>query len=202
MLAGAGLAALCGCQGLYFLMAKEPKKSVSAECDKLAGKLTAIVVWADQSTLDDDYAVRYRVADSLRYGLSRDVKGARFVDVREVTGYQERSGSDWEAESNAELAQRFKADYVLRVDLLEYTSRARDAREVRKGRVRATLSLYAAGGADAGTPVYSTEIMGSYPNDAKTDVLNLRDADILSGALQVFSEKAAQKFFDHQEAYP
>lgn len=197
---GAALLAV-GCQGMYFLMANEPKKKVAAEFDKLGGKTTAIIVWADQATLDEDFAARYRVADGLRYYVGRVVPQARFADIRDITDYQERSASDWEGESNVSLGQRFKSDYVLRVDLLEYTTRARDSREVRKGRVRATVAVYDVSAPADSHPVYATEIVASYPQDQKADVLNLRDIDIINGALQVFCDKVAAKFHDHEEAY-
>lgn len=191
---------LASCQSAYFLIAKEPKKKVAAECDKLTGKRVAIVVWTDQATLDEDYAARFRVADSIRYYLSRDVKDIKLVDIREVVDFQEQGGNDWESMTNAEMAQKFKADFVLRADVLEYTTRARDSREIRKGRVRATVAIHPSDGTND-APAYSTEIVASYPADAKTDVLNLSDTDIINGALRIFGEKVAQKFHEHEASY-
>src|SRR5262249_18285030 len=158
-----------------------PKKKVSAEFDKLDGKTTAIIVWADQATLDEDFAARYRVADTLRYNISKSIKGAKLVDIREITDYQETTGSDWEGKTNAELGKHFKADYVMRVDLLEYTTRARDAREVRKGRIRATISMFDMNKPNPDKAVYGTEISASWPPDTRTNILAASDADILSG---------------------
>src|SRR5262249_6470103 len=60
-LALAIVATAAGCQEQYFLMLKEPKKKVGAEFGKLEGKTSAIVVWCDQATLDQDPNARYRV---------------------------------------------------------------------------------------------------------------------------------------------
>lgn len=196
------LLALSSCQGAYFAaMLNEPKKKISAEFDKLSGKTVAIVVWADQATLDEDYAARYRTADAVRYYLSRDMKDVKLVDIREITRFQESSGNDWEGMTNAELGKEFKADFVLRIDLLEFTARARDSREVRKGRVRATVSVFDVNKPGSDRAVYGNEISASYPQDAKVDVMNASDASILNGALQIFGERVAQKFVEHEESY-
>ena len=197
----AGLCALAGCQASYFMMGKEPKKTVGAEFGKLEGKTTAIVVWCDQATLDTDAKARFRVADTVRYYMQRDIKKAKFANVREITEYQEQSGSDWEGLTNVELGKRFKADYVIRIDLVEYTARARDAREVLKGRVRATISVYDVEHAGGDRPVYTTEVAATYPQDGRTDTLNATDLDVINGALRSFGEKVSQKFFEHEEAY-
>ncbi len=190
------------CQNAYFLaMLNEPKKKIAPEFDKLGGKPVAIVVWADQATLDEDYAARYRTADAVRYHLTQKIKDAKLVDIREITRFQESSGNDWEGMTNAELGKEFKADFVLRVDLLEYTVRARDSREVRKGRVRATVSVYDVTKPGADHPVYGKEISAVYPPDGKTDVMNASDSSILNGALAIFGEKVAQKFVEHEESY-
>lgn len=190
-----------GCQGAYFLFPKEPKKKVTAEFDKLPGKNIALIVWADQATLDTDFAARYRTAEAVRYFLSRSVKGSKFVDLRDITDFQERSGTDWESLSNAELGRRFKADYVMRIDLLEYTPRARDAREVRKGQVRGGVSLFDVSQPGPDRSIYTTEVMASWPPTSNYDVLNYSDIDILNATLRVFGERLAQKFIEHEEAY-
>lgn len=195
------LIAQSGCQSAYFAMLKEPKKKIAAEFDKLSGKTVAIVVWADQATLDEDYAARYRTADAVRYFLSRDMKDVKLVDIREITRFQESSGNDWEGMTNAELGKEFKADFVLRIDLLEYTTRARDSREVRKGHVRATVSVYDVTKPGSDRAVYGTEVAAAYPTDAKVDIMNASDSSILNGALQIFGEKVAQKFVEHEESY-
>jgi len=200
-LALAIVATAAGCQEQYFLMLKEPKKKVGAEFGKLEGKTSAIVVWCDQATLDQDPNARYRVADTVRYYLARDIRKAKFVNVRDITDFQDKSGSDWEGMTNAELGKRFRADYVIRVDLVEYTARARDAREVRKGRIRATVSVFDVEGPSGERPVYSTDVTASYPQDSRTDVMNASDLDIINGALRAFGEKVAQKFHEHEESY-
>lgn len=184
------------------MMAKEPKRKVAAEYDKLAGKRVAIIVWADQATLDEDYAARYRVADAVRYYLKEGIKDVDLVDIRDITDFQEKSGSDWEGMSNVELGRKFKADRVVRIDLLEYTTRAPDAQSVRKGRVRASVAVYDVGRPAGDRAVFATEVTGSYPPEGrKIDVLSVGDVDILNGALRVFGEATARKFYEHEVSY-
>ncbi len=196
-----GLLFAGACQLPYFLMAKEPKRKVAAEFDKLEGKSAAVVVWCDQTTLDEDYAARHRTAEAVRYFLARQVKGVKLVDSREITEFQERSGSDWESMTNVELGRRFKADFLIRVDLLEYAAQVRDAHALRRSRVRATVAVYDVTRSPADRPVYTTEVVASYPEGQKTDVLDLSDVDMLNGAVRIFGERVAQKFHAHEVSY-
>jgi hypothetical protein len=196
-----GLLFAGACQLPYFLMAKEPKRKVAAEFDKLDGSTAAVVVWCDQATLDEDYAARHRTAEAVRYFLARHAKGAKLVDARVITDFQERSGSDWESMTNVDLGRRFKAEFVIRIDLLEYAAQVRDVQAVRRSRVRATVAVYDVARSPADRPVYTTEVVGSYPEGQKADVLDLSDVDMLNGAVRVFGERVAQKFHAHEVSY-
>jgi hypothetical protein len=188
-----------GCQSAYFLT-NNPTRKVSPEYDRLAEKMVAIVVWADPVTLDEDFAARFRVADAVRYHLQRGLPKLKLVDIREITEFQESSGLDWESMSNAAIGKRFKAGAVLRIDLLEYTTRARDSQAVRKGRIRASVSVYEVDRPD-NRPAYTTQITAVWPQEKRTDVLNRSDLDILNNTLAVLGEQLARKFHEHEVAY-
>lgn len=195
------LGSAAGCQLPYFMMAKEPKKQVLAEYDKFNAQRIAIIVWADQATLEEDYAARFRVADSVRYYLQEALPKLKPVDIRKIIDYQESEGTAWEGLTNVELGKRFDADGVLRVDLLDYTTRSHDERTIRLGRIRGTISVFDLTHPSPEKAVYSTEINAIYPEDSKTNVLNLSDIDILNGAAKKFGEILARKFYDHEESY-
>jgi hypothetical protein len=187
-----------GCQLAYFL-SPEQEKDVKAEYSKLGKQTVAVLVWADQSTLDEDPQVRQRISKAVAYYLKKNLPEAKFVASDEVAAMQ-RSSRQWEEMSTQELCEKLKCDLLFRIDLLEYTTRAADVKELRKGRVRATISLYE--GHLGGIPeaVYESEVVATYPPSSKHGVPDLEDADLLHETIEHFAEVTARKFYDHKES--
>jgi hypothetical protein len=185
---------------MYFLT-PEQGKPVKAEYTKIGSQTVGVIVWADRPTLDLDPKVRRRVCDAVVYDMKKHLPKARFVPVREVETLQERSGLDWEALTHEELCKRLKCDILLRVDLLEYTSRGSEARELRKGRVRATVHLYECNIGAGDSASYQTEVDASYPGPMEKRITDLSDAELLREAVTQFGQAVARKFYDHEVSY-
>jgi hypothetical protein len=193
------LVVLTGCQVAYFLNLEEDKE-VKAEYNKIGSRAVAVLVWADQSTLDEDPRVRQRICKAVTYYLKKNLPGANLVLPEEVTKLQERQGNVWEDLSTKQLCDRLKCDLILRIDLLECTTRAGDARELRRGRVRATVNLYDSS-PDAGREVvYQTEVLAKYPPESGRSVFDMDDADLLHETVEHFAELTARKFYDHKQS--
>jgi len=192
-----------GCAGLLYQMNSERKKKVPAECDKLAGRKVAIVVWAELSTLDEDYQACSRTAESIAYYLrqntaKRQLRGTTFVDYHTVNDLQEQVGNLGPSLPNNEVATRLNADTILRVDLYEYTTRAPDAQGLKMGRISANITVF---NRDEESPVYRTEASASFPEDSRIGVLDLSDRQVLDATMATFAERVARKFYDHEVAY-
>lgn len=188
-----------GCQALYFLTPEETK-DVKAEYGKIGTAKVAVIVWADHSTLDVDPKARRQVCGAIIDAMKRNLPDAKFVSERKIRDFQENSGLDWQGMSHHDVAQELKCDLVLRVDLLEYTTRAADTRELRKGRVEGSVSLY--DGSDAARPdaLYTTEITATYPPKGEASITDKDDYDLLRTAIVEFGHAVAQKFYDHKES--
>ncbi len=195
--AAVGIGAV-GCQLFYFL-SPEHQEDVKAEYGKIGDRKVAVVVWADQTTIDEDRHVRRRVGKAVSYHLQKHLRDTPFVKESEIRKLQEDPYSDWEGLSNEELCGKLKCDMVLRVDLLDYTTRASDTRELRRGRVRATLTLYEGGKEGSRDAVYETEVLVTYPPDSKHGVPDMEDADLLHETVEYFANVVARKFYDHEK---
>lgn len=191
-----GLTMMTGCQAMYFLT-PEQEKEVKAEYGKITTERVAVVVWADQTTIDIDPRARRRVADAVLYDMKKYLPDAKFVPAKEVEEFQDSSGLDWESMTATELAKEFKCDFILRIDLSEYTTRAADTRELRKARVRGTVNLYEAGDARDQSS-YSTEITSTFPAEAGIGLTDRDDADLLREATSQFGQMVSRKFHDHK----
>lgn len=198
---GVGIVLCCvtggACQLGYYLVDPDMKRDVKAEYNKIADRKIAVVVWADRSTLDMYPRARYHVGKAVTWHLKKHLPDARFVGSEEVDRLQERSGLRWEGMSAVRLCEVLDCDLVLRVDLLAYTPRASDTRELRRGRVRGTLNLFK-GGADGGEePVYGSEVLQIYPPESSHGISDLNETQILHRTVELFAEAVARKFYDH-----
>ena len=120
--------ALTGCQGMYFLTDPNKEKTVKAEYGKIGDRRVAVVVWCDQATLDMFSRVRYQVGKSVSFHLREHLPQAKFIDQEEVRKLQENDSADWENTPVAQLCRRLECDLILRVDLLEFTTRAAETK--------------------------------------------------------------------------
>ncbi|HKQ46524.1 MAG TPA: hypothetical protein VJZ71_00465 [Phycisphaerae bacterium] len=188
---------LLNCQAMYFLTTTETK-TVQAEYAKIGHRKVAVVVWADRSTLDADPRARRRVCDAVLYDLKKHLLDAQFVKAQEIEDFQESSGLDWEGMTQLETCKELKCDMVLRIDLLDYTTRSRAAHELRRGRVRGTVSLYEAESGEQA--VYSTDVTASYPPADKQASTDETDAELIREAVTQFGQEVGKKFHDHEES--
>ncbi len=189
--------ATSGCQLGYFLVDPEKEQRVKAEYGRIGDRKLAIVVWADRSTLDIYPRARRRVGKAVAYYMEKHLPDARLVRAEEVARLQERSGIDWQAMSPKQLCERLSCDLILRVDLLEYTTRASGTRELRKGRVRATLNLYERSQTASEDAVYEAEVLETYPPASLHGAWDMDDGQILHETVEQFADAAARKFYDH-----
>lgn len=188
---------MVGCQAAYFLTAEETK-DVPAEYGRLGAQTVGVVVWADRPTLDVDPRARRRVCEAVVYEMKKNLPKATFIPPKEVAELQEGSGLDWAAMSHQQIAERLSCDLVLRIDLLEYTTRAADTRELRKGRVQGSISLYEGGEGGRVDPLYSSDVTATYPPAGRHSTMDMNDYDLLRAAIEQFATSVARKFYDHK----
>lgn len=197
---GVSCLAATGCQLMYFLTPEKGKK-VKAEFTKLENKEVAVVVWADRPTLDVDPHARRRIREAVLYDLKKHLPKSRFTTSEKIENLQEHSGMDWERMNNQELCGKLNCDILMRIDLLEYTTRGSEARELRKGRVKGAISVYECAEGAPDEPVYTTDLTSSYPSEREKHVTDLSDGELLREAVVQFGQAVGQKFYEHEETY-
>ena len=189
-----------GCQLAYFLNS-EKKEQHAAECNAISNQKVGVVVWAEQATLDSDALARVRVGKTVTYYLKTNLPQATFVDPVTIARMQDRGQVDWEGMSNEQLCKELKCDMLLRIDLLEYTTRALSARELRKGRVRGSVNLYSADASTGGDALYRSEVVATYPPSSTQGVLDQSDETILRQTVDEFGIAVARKFHSYETDY-
>ena len=186
-----------GCPGAYFLVDPDKSKTVKADYGKIGKRKVAVLVWADRSTLDEYYHARRQVCRAVTYHMKRHLPKARFVSPRDVAAFQNGSGLDWQSMSNQEIGKELKCDLLLRIDLLEFTTRASDTVELRKARIAATVNMYDCSPEAGLDAVYEKEVRVTYPSGSLPAKIDISEDDLLHDAVELFADETARNFYDH-----
>lgn len=187
-----------GCQLGYFLTDPDATKKVPAEYDKIGARRVAIVCWADRSTLDEYPSARRQVTRSLLHYMKKNLEKAKFIPEPDVYKLQEKSGSDWEAMTNQEMAAELGCDVILRIDLLEFTTRASDTPQLQKARIAGNVRLYEVKPVLNTEAAYDSDVKITYPKGSIHGAQDMTEADLLHGAVEYFAEMVSQKFYEHE----
>ena len=193
-----GSAAQAGCQGAYFLVDPAKSETAKAEYGKLDGHSIAVLVWADSSILDEHPHARRQVCRSVTYHMRKHLPDATLIAPRKVEAFQTETHADWLGMSHNDICEALECEFILRIDMLEFTTRASDTRALRKARVSAALNLYECGPIENLDAVYDTEINTTFPPDSLHGEEDIGESGLLHEAVEYFAEIATQKFYDHE----
>ncbi len=193
-----GVGVLGGCPAGYFLTDPDKTETVEAEYGKIADRSVAVLVWADQSIHDEFPRATRSVCRAVTYYMEKNLPKADIVSARKVGDFTKDTGRAWEGMSNNELCKALDCELVLRIDLLEFTSRASDTPELRKARIDATLNLYECGEDEILEAVYEDELKVTFPPKALHGVQSMTEADLIHEVVEHFAQVTSRKFHAHE----
>jgi hypothetical protein len=190
-----------GCSGLrywsYVFFGDSGRKKVDAEFEDLENKRVAVVIFLDQSVYFEHPQVDLRIALALRGELTKNVPGVRVVDPRSVIAYQE-SDLNWAALPKTELARKFNADYVLMVNIPEFSTSEPGTARLFRGNAVASPALYKAGVPEDESCVwYEDAIRVTWPKESQGEY-GRSDAKVKSETIARLADRLAKFFYDHE----
>lgn len=197
VLCGVALSCAVGCQaigyGLYQVM-PEPVDKIPAEFNKLDGKKVAIVVWAQPETLLQFPHMRLELASQVTYQMKQRLKTTQTVPAEQVATYQDRN-LNWDAVPPPQIGKQFGADYVLFIELLEYSTREPKTPGLFRGRAKASIVVHDA--ADPTARWSLTPASAEYPM-GHTKLANADDMAIHRQLLEILGSQITTKFYEHE----
>jgi len=193
-----GVGLLSGCQSMYFLTDPEKTETVEAEYGKISDRTVAVLVWADQSIHDEFPRATRSVCRAVTHYMTKNLPKADIVSARKVGDFTSDTGRAWEEMSDNEICKALDCELVLRIDLLEFTSRASDTPELRKARIDATLNLYECGEEETLDAVYEDELKVTFPPKSLHGVQSMSEADLIHEVVEHFSQVTSRKFHAHE----
>lgn len=187
-----------GCNWLVpFIFIGEHKRQVPAEFDRLQGKRTVVVVWAEPETLFDYPHVRLELASYTSDKIRAGVKDCDAVDPFRVEEFLERSVDA--TIDPREIGGHFEADMVVYIELLEFQIRDADTPDLIQGRVKASVSVYdLRADPDETTRFMLKPVEVAFPKNQPV-LMSSRNARLIrQQTYELFSEQVARKFYEHK----
>lgn len=135
---------LAGCDAAGYslwLLAPREKRKVEAEFSSLKKHSVAVVFYADDKTLMDYPNVRLSLGAKVAEELRKHVEGVRVIDPLRVARYQDEN-LHWDTQDKRITAKDLKADFLLIVSLVEYSTHVPGQMNAFQGRISAEAKLY------------------------------------------------------------
>jgi hypothetical protein len=183
-----------------FVVLGEHTKKVSPEFDKLAGKRVAVLVWTEPATLFDYPHVRFELAtyigDKLYAEMGQRDLGTQVVDPRDVEDYLQKN-IDAQIDPYA-VGRKFKADYVVYLEVLEFQIRDAQAPQFLRGRIQASVSVHDIhADREPQRRFELTPVQCVHPEDQPVLMSATNSPLIREATYRKFAEQVARKFYEH-----
>jgi len=201
-LAAAALSCLClSCNLLTpIIFIGEHQKKVFPEFDKLPQHRVAVVVWVPESTLFDYPHARYELAtylgEKLSYEMEQRKLGTTVVDARDVEDYLQK---DLDARIDpSRVGKRFRADYVIYVEVLRFQVRDPDSPLFLKGEIEASVVVHdTRKAAPPMTKFDLTTVTSKFPPGGRMMMTATNSRQVREGLYRAFAEDIARKFYEY-----
>ena len=190
---------LGGCEGAGLLaeaIAGDQEIEVKAQYQGLQGQRVAVLVDADQSMLTRNPLIQFEICTVISRKIAENVEGVTLVSPRQVVDYQNRN-SYWTTASYSKLASELKVTRLVLVELTEYSMHEPGNRYVLKGTIGANVAVAESTSGKPNELMYDTVVSATYPENQKVGLINRKEKDIRFATLDLFSNRAAGKFYDH-----
>jgi hypothetical protein len=197
VLCGLTLLFATGCNILSYplaVMASEQTEKVPAEFSKLDGKKAVVVVWAQPETMLQFPHMRLELASQVTYQMKQRLKTTEKDPADQVADYQNRN-LNWDALPPTQIGKQYEADYVVFIEVLEYSTRDPKTPGLFRGRAKASVVVH-----DAVDPTARWSLapaVAEYPaGHSKVD--NADDQVIHHQLVEILGSQITVKFYEHE----
>ncbi len=167
------------------------------------GKTVAVTVFASPKTqLEHEMAqleVSYAVSSEMRKRLAE----VRTIDPRRIFRYQDENPR-WDELPPDKLCRTLRADYVLLISLMEFSTRERGSMHLARGRITAEVALYGREQVETATGeeyIWRVErIQVVYPETAPVGTPTRDDTKTRARTMLAFAEKLVRNFYEYEVA--
>ncbi len=184
--------------GYIFAPLMVRKKTVDPEFDRLPGKRLAVVIYAGPEMQVDYPLAQVAISDRIKFEFQDKIEDLTVVPSRRVMRYQDENPG-WAETSPEKLCRTFRAEYLLYISLVEFSTRDPGAAHLSRGRLTAQAKLYGRpDGPDAGLQWQSEkhfEIV--FPPVGQLPAA-LNASSVRARTEKLFAEELARRFYKHK----
>ncbi|MCY2965110.1 MAG: hypothetical protein NT069_15990 [Planctomycetota bacterium] len=156
------------------------------------GKTTAIVCYAPKALKWDNEAVDAEVAKvvALRFNEHK----IRVFDPDRVEAWIDKNPN---YDKVTEVAAAFKLDYVVHVDIKDYSLFAAQSSDLYQGRCDAVINVFKMNEEKTdGELIYTTEVRSRFPSRSEKSVYEISQEDFKNMYLAALSDEIGKKFYE------
>jgi len=158
----------------------------------------ALIVCSAPELVNSDFpSIKHDLTDGVIRRLK--LKGVLVVDPDEVSTWIDDNGGTWDEPS--ELARRFDTDYIVHIDLDDFSYIEKNASTFYRGRARGNLFVYSVDRkADLidTLQIYVKEFTSEYPAHQPMPASEISEKLFYKRYLDRISQQIAQSFYDHK----
>jgi hypothetical protein len=202
LLSAAPLCPGCGCTNWlgYVFAPASPTRTVHPDpaIPSLKGQTLAVVIYAPPQVQMDYDTAQLELSEEISAEFGRRLDGVRLVDSRRILRFQDEN-LNWDATPPGRLARPLGADYVLLVNLHEFTTREPGSVHLARGRITADAALYDDEGPGCLEPLWRSGRIGVvFPEETPVGVPARSDAVVRAETERLFAVKLVRHFYEHE----
>jgi len=194
------LLVLSGCDAAGYslwLLAPREKKKVQAEFADLSKHSLAVIFYVDEKTQLDYPNVRLTLGAKVAEEFRKHIKGIKVIEPLRVARYQDEN-LHWDTQDKKTTAKDLKADFLLIVSLVEYSTRVPGQVNAFQGRITAEAKLYDAILDEGDNKLWQSKDgldvvfpkLPQYSERAEPGIRQITE--------QMFADMLVKKFYDHE----
>jgi hypothetical protein len=181
----------------FYVLFGSTSTTVKAEYTGLKNKRVALVV-SGQPGIDFEYPyARMDVALASAQVISRHVENVTFVEQEKIDKFQQ-TDFDWYVLPMSEIADKFDAQQVLYLELIQFTLVETDSVNLLRGRIEAHLRVYDRQSPQPDIPSYETDIGVIFPEHGPVPMSDSARMGVQQQSLMLFAEALARRFYKHK----
>ncbi|MBT3199655.1 MAG: hypothetical protein HN350_07040 [Phycisphaerales bacterium] len=186
-----------GCGTLmYFFFPAYQTITIEAEFDGLKNKTVAVVVFADENTLFSHATAPLLLSSEISIKLRKSVEGLTAINAQEIAAYQSKNIA-WVEMDRTKLGKVLKADFVLHISLVEFSTVEEGYIDSLKGTINGEVKLYDCSLPEDDACVWKGQNIRIQHPKTPTVRTRANEISIHNTIIEKFSDKLAKKFYTH-----
>jgi hypothetical protein len=186
-----------GCGRLSYFFWPFQTKTIPAEFEGLKDHTVAVVIFASETTQYEYPWAVMNLSAMISSNIVANVEGAKAISPQKISAYQ-RKNLHWMEMDKTKLCKALKADYVLYVSLIEFSTAEKGYIDTLRGTVNGEISIYDGSKREDDARIWiSDNLIVKFPEVAIMRTAR-NEAGIRSGVLRKFSDELAKKFYTYK----